>query len=320
MPQKNLLVLLIDIEVSCLTPRRRAHVDGQNAITERGRDRGRRRAGGGEFEKRDPKNVEPPGLAEPLEPDAHPRPEKRLQLAAHLEQADRVAQLVKHLVQPQLAVVVGPVVQVEIDRQGDSAVDARSRKADVNARPGANRTDQGNFGNVPSRGIEVVDEHAADQVDRGSRAGLLPHERLADPESVVAHREAALERRRPFDEHAHRYRPDRDAAVRNPQRRHRHHLARVETHQRDVLTHQQAEDLAGILQKWEREARGRFAQALVRARLSHALLQHLLPLRVGNLDELPRLVRGGLLLERLVLVDLERTTGVRVRGVGPWWQ
>ena len=114
-------------------------------------------------------------------------------------------QLVDDLVDPQLAVGIGTVVEVEREGQLDAATDAGRDDHQIDRRTGEHPPEELDLGDVVAVGVEVVDEDAVEQ--RCPRAAV---EQLADAAGVVADREPALDADLTADRDRDRDRADHD--------------------------------------------------------------------------------------------------------------
>ena len=200
--------------------------------------------------------------------DLHEDGDVGLELGARVEDARRVAaEDVADLGRAQPTVVVG-VVEVEVDGQGDAALEAGGDDADADAGARLERGDELDLGDVDAVGVEVVDVEAlADHVAAVEVVGVgveqgadvawrhgLRGQRLRV--GVEAHREPALDGDRAADERHDRHRSGHDRAELLGVGDRRGQRAEVEPEVRRLaLTGEHVHQLVGVGEERQREAR-----------------------------------------------------------------
>ena len=242
-----------------------AHVELQDAIRQFGRERGDTRERDVEIDDRDlGSDVELLVDLEQHQVDLEIREQLGVDTAGDVEHGKRrecraaVVELVQEVGgefrQAHLAVVVR-VVQVEVDFGEDAAADPGLGHHQVDFRRRRDAAGQRDFGNVDlARGVHVVDEEAVEQQFRTAEAAVGEFDQAL---RVVAEREVDVGGQAPFDGSTERAPDGKEHRVAELELE----RPRIDAHQRDVgLAHQQAEDLARILEDRERD---HLAEALV---------------------------------------------------------
>ena len=172
------------------------------------------------------------------------------QAAGHVEQADRVGELVEDLLDVQLAVGAGRVVEVQVDRDAQAGDDAGRGDADADARLGVHLTDEADLGHVDTVDVEVVEEDAVEQVHARTTG-----QHLAQTTGVVADDEPALHRDRAAHADGDGDGPDHDRREVVAEAGGGLQRTDVVADERDVLAHHQPEDRARVVDERERQTR-----------------------------------------------------------------